>query len=149
MSDSATYAPLRDAENTMLEDEDARKLQAMAVQRVYRDDDDRVVVSLAFAVITTSLAELSSSIPSSGGDESIVAIAMCRLTRVTVYHWATLVTGPKYGRVTSFYKGLFNFLAWVFAISSTCAILGNALVQMYLVQHPEVEWQPWMVFVAF
>jgi choline transport protein len=51
--------------------------------------------------------------------------------------------------VTGFYAGWFNFLAWVFATSSTCAILGNSLVQMYLVNHPDVEWHAWMVFIAF
>jgi amino acid transporter len=71
------------------------------------------------------------------------------LTVITVYHWATVLAGPKYGRVVGFYAGWFNFLAWVFATSSTCAILGNALVQMYLIDHPEVVWQPWMVFIAF
>jgi len=92
-----------------------------------------IAVSLAYGFITASLAELASAIPSAGG----------------VYHWATVVAGPRYGRVTGFYAGWFNFLAWVFATSSTCAILGNSLVQMYLQTHPEVEWKAWQVFVAF
>ncbi|KKA20291.1 Choline transport protein [Rasamsonia emersonii CBS 393.64] len=161
---------LHDVERTVVEDNDAHKLQALGHQQELRRNFstysiaatgfvngnawsavggsilvaiynggaagvlyELIVVSLAYAFITASLAELSSSIPSSGG----------------VYHWATVVAGPKYGRVIGFYAGWFNFLAWVFAISSTCAILGNALVQMYLVRHPEVEWKAWMVFIAF
>ncbi|KAF7122790.1 hypothetical protein CNMCM5793_000900 [Aspergillus hiratsukae] len=94
---------------------------------------EMIAVSAAYGLITLSLAELASSVPSSGG----------------VYHWSTVLAGPKYGRITGFFAGWFNFLAWVFATSSTCAILGNALVEMYLVGHPDVEWKAWMVFVAF
>ncbi|RFU32273.1 hypothetical protein B7463_g4054, partial [Scytalidium lignicola] len=92
-----------------------------------------IAVSIAYGFITASLAELASAIPSAGG----------------VYHWATVVAGPRYGRIVGFYAGWFNFLAWVFATSSTCAILGNALVEMYLVNHPDVEWKAWMVFIVF
>ena len=60
------------------------------------------------------------------------------------------MVAPKgYGRVVGFYAGWYNLLAWIFATSSTCAILGNALVSCYLTQHPEVEWHAWQVFVAF
>ena len=38
---------------------------------------------------------------------------------------------------------------WVFGASSTSAIIGNLVVQMYALYHPDFEVQPWHVFIAY
>lgn len=91
-----------------------------------------IVVSIFYAFISASLAELASSIPSAGG----------------VYHWSTVVS-KKYGRASGFFAGYLNACAWLLSASSISSILGNELVAMYLLRHPEVEWHPWQVFIAF
>lgn len=86
-----------------------------------------------YALISASLAELVSAIPSAGG----------------VYHWASVTAGPRYGRVVGWYAGWLNMCGWLMSASSISSILGNELVAMYLLRNPDVEWQSWQVFVAF
>jgi choline transport protein len=49
-----------------------------------------------YAFIGASIAELASSIPSSGG----------------VYHWASITPGARWGRVIGFFAGALNFFGW-------------------------------------
>lgn len=91
-----------------------------------------IVVSIFYTAISASLAELASSIPSAGG----------------VYHWSTVVA-KKYGRAVGFFTGYLNACAWLLSASSMSSILGNELVAMYLLRHPEVEWHAWQVFIPF
>ncbi|KAL1976671.1 hypothetical protein VTN31DRAFT_2953 [Thermomyces dupontii] len=91
-----------------------------------------VVVSIFYTLISASLAELASAIPSAGG----------------VYHWSTVVA-HRYGRATGFFTGYLNACAWLLSASSISSILGNEAVAMYLLMHPGVEWKPWQVFIVF
>ncbi|KAK2761312.1 hypothetical protein FQN54_001834 [Arachnomyces sp. PD_36] len=91
-----------------------------------------IVVSIFYTLISASLAELASSIPSAGG----------------VYHWSSVVS-KKYGRAAGFFSGYLNACAWLLSASSISSILGNELVAMYLLRNPEVEWHAWQVFIAF
>jgi amino acid transporter len=61
-----------------------------------------IVVSIFYWIIATSIAELASAIPSSGG----------------VYHWASVTPGKRWGRIVGFYAGYWNWLAWVFGAAS-------------------------------
>lgn len=81
-----------------------------------------IAVSIIYFLISASLAELASAIPSSGG----------------VYHWAS-VTAGRYGRICGFFAGFWNFFAWMFAAASSSAIIGNQTVQMYATYHPEFQ----------
>ncbi|KAL7275363.1 hypothetical protein RUND412_001699 [Rhizina undulata] len=92
-----------------------------------------IIVSFFYTLISASLSELVSSIPSAGG----------------VYHWATVTAGPKYGRAVGFYAGWLNMCGWFLSVASMSSILGNELVSMYLLRHPTVEWHSWQVFIAF
>lgn len=91
------------------------------------------MVTVFYTCISASLSELASSIPSAGG----------------VYHWASITAGPKYGRAIGWYAGWLNMAGWLMSASSISSILGNELVAMYLLNNPEIEWQPWHVFIAF
>lgn len=66
----------------------------------------------------------------------------------TVYHWAT-VTAGRGGRACGFFAGWWNTLAWIFGAASVSAILGNQLVSMYALFHPEFVAKAWHVFVTY
>ncbi|PLN82650.1 amino acid transporter [Aspergillus taichungensis] len=91
-----------------------------------------ILVSIFYTLITASLAELASSMPSAGG----------------VYYWSSVLS-RKHGKVVGFFTGYLNATAWLLSASSISSMLGNELVAMHLLRHPEVEWHPWQVFVAF
>lgn len=65
-----------------------------------------------------------------------------------VYHWAS-VTAGKRGRICGWFAGYWNVLAWIFGAASMSAILGNQLVSMYAITHPETETKAWHVFVTY
>lgn len=90
-------------------------------------------MSVFYSLISASLAELVSAIPSSGG----------------VYHWATVTAGPRYGRVVGWFAGFLNLCGWLLSAASISSTLGNELVALYQLAHPEVEWSAWQVFIAF
>ena len=61
-----------------------------------------LVTSCLYWFVAASIAELASAIPSSG----------------TVYHWASITAGPRYGRLCGWFAGWWNFLAWVMGTAS-------------------------------
>ncbi|KAJ3982767.1 choline transport protein [Lentinula detonsa] len=92
-----------------------------------------LVACLYYCLIAASIAELASSIPSSGG----------------VYHWAS-VTAGRYGRVVGFFTGFINFYGWIFALSSIVFIPANIFVDMYALFHQDTYMrQAWHVYLAF
>ncbi|KAF2484089.1 amino acid/polyamine transporter I [Neohortaea acidophila] len=92
-----------------------------------------IVVSIFYWIVAASIAELASAIPSSAG----------------VYHWASITPGPKWGRVVGFFAGYWNWLAWVWGEASFTLIFANTIVQMYALNHPGFQVQPWQVFVTY
>ncbi|MCJ1290662.1 hypothetical protein MMC34_002204 [Xylographa carneopallida] len=92
-----------------------------------------LVACFYYGFIAASIAELASAIPSAGG----------------VYHWASVTPGPRWGRVLGFYTGWLNFFGWIFDLASIVSIPANVVVQMYAVFHPDLEIQPYMVYIAF
>lgn len=92
-----------------------------------------LVVSVFYWTVAASIAELASAIPSSAG----------------VYHWASVTPGPRWGRAVGFFAGWWNYLAWVLGLASMSSILGNTLVQMYALGHPDLVVEPWHVFLAY
>ncbi|KAL4867969.1 hypothetical protein BDV12DRAFT_108567 [Aspergillus spectabilis] len=91
-----------------------------------------IVVSIFYAMISASLSEVASAIPSAGG----------------VYHWSSVVAG-RYGRAAGFFTGYLNACAWLLSASSMSSVLGNEAVAMYLLRHPDVQWHSWQPFVVF
>lgn len=66
-----------------------------------------------------------------------------------VYHWASVIPGPSWGRVLGFFAGALNFYSWLFDLSSIAFIPANVLVQMYAIYHPDLAIEAWHVFIAF
>ncbi|CAK7219865.1 hypothetical protein SEUCBS140593_004037 [Sporothrix eucalyptigena] len=92
-----------------------------------------MVAAFYYAFIGLSLAELASAMPSSGG----------------VYHWATMVAGPRHGRVVGFFTGWINFAAWLFGLASLVQVAANTVVQLYATYHSEFVSEAWHVYVAY
>ena len=92
-----------------------------------------ITACVYYAFIGASIAELASSIPSSGG----------------VYHWASVTPGAKWGRMIGYFTGALNFFGWVFDLASIVSIPANVVVQMYAVFHPNFVIQPWHSYIAF
>ncbi|KAF9885837.1 hypothetical protein FE257_012309 [Aspergillus nanangensis] len=91
-----------------------------------------VLVSIFYALISASLAELASSIPSAGG----------------VYHWSSVLS-QKHGQVVGFFTGYLNACAWLLSACSVGSMLGNEVIAMYILQNPDTQWHRWQVFVTF
>lgn len=91
-----------------------------------------ILVSIFYTAISASLAELASSMPSAGG----------------VYYWSSVLSRNR-GRKAGFFTGYLNACAWLLSCSSMSSMLGNEAVAMYLLQHTEVRWRAWHVFVVF
>lgn len=92
-----------------------------------------ITVSVFYWIVALSIAELASAIPSSSG----------------VYHWASVTPGRKYGRFIGYLAGWWNYIAWVCGAASMSAILSNTLVQMYSLNHPEVNIKNWHIFIVY
>ncbi|KAJ5384768.1 Amino acid/polyamine transporter I [Penicillium concentricum] len=91
-----------------------------------------ILVSVFYATISASLAELASSMPSAGG----------------VYYWSSVLSRSR-GRTAGFFTGYLNACAWLLSASSMSSMLGNEGVAMYLLKYPTVKWQAWQVFIVF
>ncbi|KAK3716684.1 hypothetical protein LTR37_006314 [Vermiconidia calcicola] len=86
-----------------------------------------------YAFIGASIAELASSVPSSGG----------------VYHWASITPGRRWGRINGFFAGSLNFFGWIFDLASIVSIPSNVVVQMYALFHPDFIIEPWHAYIVF
>lgn len=67
----------------------------------------------------------------------------------SVYHWATMTAGPRYGRVCGWFAGWLNCLAWTFGVSANCSIIGSMVIYAYSMFHPGFEPQRWQVFICY
>ncbi|KAI1342811.1 amino acid transporter [Xylariaceae sp. FL0016] len=93
-----------------------------------------IVAIFYYSFIGLSLAELASSVPTSGG----------------VYHWATIAAGPKWGRIVGFFTGWINFYGWMFDLAALIQIAANILVQMYATYHQDTYVaDPWHVYITY
>lgn len=91
-----------------------------------------ILVSIFYTLISASLSELASSMPSAGG----------------VYYWAS-VSSREYGRFVGFLTGYLNACAWLLSAASISSMLGNEAVAMYLLLNPGSQWHSWQVFIVF
>lgn len=92
-----------------------------------------IVAVVFYSFIAASIAELASSMPSSGG----------------VYHWASVTAGVKWGRSIGFFCGALNFFGWIFDVASVVSIPANVTVQMYAIYNKDFVVEPWHSYVAF
>ncbi|KAF4257802.1 hypothetical protein KXW98_001859 [Aspergillus fumigatus] len=91
-----------------------------------------ILVSVFYTLISASLSELASSMPSAGG----------------VYYWAS-VSNQEYGRFVGFLTGYLNACAWLLSAASISSMLGNEVVVMYMLLNPGSQWHSWQVFIVF
>lgn len=92
-----------------------------------------IVAVVFYSFIAASIAELASSMPSSGG----------------VYHWASVTPGVNWGRSIGFFCGALNFFGWIFDMASVISIPANVTAQLYAIYNPEFVFEPWHSYVAF
>lgn len=92
-----------------------------------------IVAVVFYSFIAASIAELASSMPTSGG----------------VYHWASVTAGVRWGRSIGFFCGALNFFGWIFDMASVISIPANVTVQLYSIYNPDLVVQPWHSYCAF
>ncbi|KAL8913160.1 MAG: hypothetical protein Q9171_001954 [Xanthocarpia ochracea] len=91
-----------------------------------------IFATLMYAFISASIAELVSAMPSSGG----------------VYHFAS-ISGGRFGRLTGWFAGWWNFSAYQFGIPAVSGIAGKQLITMYGLFHPDYTPQAWHTFIGY
>lgn len=92
-----------------------------------------IAATVFYCFIGACLAELASAIPSSAN----------------VYHWAAVTSGPRFGRVTSFFAGWWNCLAWTFGVAAPSAFSANSIIALWALYHPDYSPERWQTFVAY
>ncbi|THG97922.1 hypothetical protein EW026_g4164 [Hermanssonia centrifuga] len=91
-----------------------------------------LVACVWYGFLAASLAELASSIPSSGG----------------VYHYGSVTPGTRYGRVLGYYSGSIIWAAWIAATAAAINIPASIIIQMYSLYHPNYVSQGWQIYVV-
>lgn len=66
-----------------------------------------------------------------------------------VYHFASVCGGKNYGRVCGWFAGWWNFLAFMFGTAGWTAVMGNQIITIYRLFHPEFEPKAWHVFICY
>ncbi|KAF2859427.1 amino acid transporter [Piedraia hortae CBS 480.64] len=92
-----------------------------------------LTVSVFYWFVAASLAELASAIPSSA----------------SVYQWATITPGRKWGRPIGFFAGYWNWLGWTIGDAAMTAIVSQSIVQMWAANHADFKPKAWHVFVIY
>ncbi|KAH9836440.1 Choline transport protein [Teratosphaeria destructans] len=87
-----------------------------------------IVSILFYSLIAACLAEMASALPSSAN----------------VYHWASVTSGPRWGKLVSFYAG-----SWIFGVASSSLFAAETVIGMYSVYHPDYEPQRWQYFIVY
>ncbi|KAL2820121.1 amino acid transporter [Aspergillus granulosus] len=89
--------------------------------------------SIASCFITAGLAELASAYPSSGGQ----------------YHFAFMVSSPKYRALAAFTMGWLSVIAWALTSASTavvCAQMAGNLATIYNPSYIAEAWQTYLMY---
>ncbi|KAJ5496523.1 amino acid transporter [Penicillium fimorum] len=92
-----------------------------------------IAASIASCFITAGLAELASAYPSSGGQ----------------YHFAYMVSPPKYRALVAFVMGWLSVVAWALTSASTalvCAQMAGNLAGIYHPSYIGEAWQTWVIY---
>ncbi|KAM0512602.1 hypothetical protein ACHAPE_008626 [Trichoderma viride] len=130
------------------------------------------MLGLAFAILNTwtaLAASLSLALPSGGSSAVIwglIVAGVCNMAQAVSlaeflsayptaggqYHWAAIVSWPKWSRGISYATGWINVSGWV-ALSATGGLLGSTFI-MNIIQlmHPDFEpkaWHQFLIYIAF
>lgn len=85
-----------------------------------------ILIALVTTCIAVSLSELSSAMPSAGGQ----------------YFWANELAPPKYARASSYLTGWFAWAGSIFTSASVALALGAGLVGCWQLSHPDEYARP-------
>lgn len=85
-----------------------------------------LVTSCLYWFVAASIAELASAMPSSG----------------TVYHWASINAGRRYGRICGWFAGWWNFLAWIMGTASLGSFMALQTVTVRVLRQLTVFYRP-------
>ncbi|KIW46646.1 hypothetical protein, variant [Exophiala oligosperma] len=92
-----------------------------------------IAVTVMTMAVALSLAELSSSFPTSGGQ----------------YHWTAELAPKRWAPLLSWYCGYFSTIGWCVVSASITVILGQFLMAMIILVHPDITYQRWQGFVVY
>lgn len=79
-------------------------------------------ISLLSLCIGSSLSELASAMPNSGGQ----------------YYWTSMLAPKRFNRFFSYITGWFGYAGAIFACASVCLSLGQGVVGMWQLGHPDL-----------
>lgn len=92
-----------------------------------------IVAGICNLCLSASLAEFLSAYPTAGGQ----------------YHWAALVSWPRYARGLSYITGWINAAGWV-ALAATGPLLGSTFVMNIIAfMNPDYEAEAWHQFLIY
>ncbi|CAH0033152.1 unnamed protein product [Clonostachys rhizophaga] len=92
-----------------------------------------IAVTILTLAVAASLAEIASSYPTSGGQ----------------YHWTAELAPQRWSAVLSWYCGYFNVIGWCVVSASITIVLGQFLMAMIILKHPDIEYARWQGFVIY
>jgi choline transport protein len=92
-----------------------------------------IIACIACLLITLGLAELASAFPSSGGQ----------------YHFAFMVSPPKYRAAIAFATGWLSAFAWLFTTASANLFCASLCINLATLKNPDyvpTQWQTWLIY---
>lgn len=153
--------------------DDATALQHMGHQQELKRNFSLIsMLGLAFAILNTwtaLAASITLALPSGGASSVIwglIVAGVCNLclaasmaeflsaypTAGGQYHWAAIISWPRWSRGISYTTGWINVSGWV-ALTATGGLLGSTFIlNIITLLHPTYNPQPWhqfLIYIAF
>lgn len=153
--------------------DDAAALEQLGLkQELQRNFSKISMLGLAFAILNswTALATaMSLALPSGGASAvlwGLIVAGCCNLclaaslaeflsawpTAGGQYHWAAIISWPRFARAISYCTGWINVAAWV-CLTATGGLLGSQLILGVIsLLHPEYEseaWHQFLIYIAY
>lgn len=154
-------------------DESAVALEQLGVKPELQRNFSRIsMLGLAFAILnswTALAASLSLALPSGGSSAilwGLIVAGLCNLclaaslaeflsaypTAGGQYHWAAIISWPRFARVISYSTGWINVAAWV-CLTASGGLLGSQLILGVIsLLHPNYvseSWHQFLIYIAY
>lgn len=153
-------------------DESAALEQLGVKQELQRNFSRISMLGLAFAILnswTALAASLSLALPSGGSSAilwGLIVAGLCNLclaaslaeflsaypTAGGQYHWAAIISWPRFARVISYSTGWINVAAWV-CLTASGGLLGSQLILGVIsLLHPDYvaeSWHQFLIYIAY
>lgn len=150
--------------------DDAAALEQLGVKQELQRNFSRIsMLGLAFAILnswTALAASMSLALPSGGASAvlwGLIVAGLCNLclavslaeflsaypTAGGQYHWAAIISWPRFARAISYSTGWINVAAWV-CLTASGGLLGSQLILGVIsLLHPDYESQSWHQFLIY